>query len=231
MHFFRDCPWLNVPPSRLAHIISEPLHPRGGLLGGSSGGSGKPSKLAALAARRRKQAEEKAASKESLEPNRAAKLLQNLDLEDEGPKTASATSSTPKKPSSPSQQSGDEAGNTMARRYISRKHKSSSADPPKQGQSGEDEMEIEKLEAQEEALPVQIPKAKPSEFASTLFGMTMAPSDTSKDPPLLHDRFTLVPFSAQIPEDAFSGPSPDDIVEEARKRKGPNERNVKKVKK
>ncbi|KAI1984947.1 hypothetical protein LOZ53_003807 [Ophidiomyces ophidiicola] len=51
--FFKDSPWLNVPPHRKADILIEPLYPRLGLLGGAE----KPvkmSKLAALAAARKK---------------------------------------------------------------------------------------------------------------------------------------------------------------------------------
>src|SRR5947207_10758761 len=62
--FFRDSPWLNIPPHRKGEILVESLYPRGGLKGGSSSSSrtpplntasGKMSKLAALAAARKKQ--------------------------------------------------------------------------------------------------------------------------------------------------------------------------------
>ncbi|KAI9842889.1 MAG: Hsp70 suppressor, GTPase facilitates ribosomal subunit dissociation, partial [Thelocarpon superellum] len=59
--FFQDSPWFNIPLACRGELISEPLCPHGGLLGGSSSGSKstKPSKLAALAEARKKKDEEK----------------------------------------------------------------------------------------------------------------------------------------------------------------------------
>jgi elongation factor 1 alpha-like protein len=55
--FFCDSPWLNIPSSRKADILVEPLYPRLGLLGGAPETAGKISKLAALAAARKKEVE------------------------------------------------------------------------------------------------------------------------------------------------------------------------------
>ncbi|GAW13989.1 hypothetical protein ANO14919_033810 [Xylariales sp. No.14919] len=54
--FFYDMPWLNIPDGRRTVFI-EPYRPIGGLLGGSSS-SGKMSKLQALAAARKKKAQD-----------------------------------------------------------------------------------------------------------------------------------------------------------------------------
>lgn len=55
--FFLDAPWLNIPAERKGDFIA-PLHPRGGLLGGSPGEGPKMSKLQALAAERKKKQQE-----------------------------------------------------------------------------------------------------------------------------------------------------------------------------
>src|ERR1700709_1407075 len=60
--FFKDSPWLNIPPERQT-IFLAPLYPRGGLLGGSSDGTPKMSKLQALAAARKKKAQEQKTSR------------------------------------------------------------------------------------------------------------------------------------------------------------------------
>ncbi|OAX78671.1 translation elongation factor Tu [Emergomyces africanus] len=64
--FFKDSPWLNVPASRKADILIEPLYPPLGLLGGAPEPSGKVSKLAALAARKRKDGERRAMAADAI---------------------------------------------------------------------------------------------------------------------------------------------------------------------
>ena len=72
--FFRDSPWLNVPPHRKAEIMVEPLYPRLGLLGGNPE-NGKVSKLAALAAARKEKEKEAAeAAPKNTEQGVAPKL-------------------------------------------------------------------------------------------------------------------------------------------------------------
>lgn len=77
--FFKDSPWLNVPMDRRGSILVEPLHPHGGLLGGSSKPDGPPkSKLAALAAARRKKENQKIGNNN--EAKSSTGLLQDLSL-------------------------------------------------------------------------------------------------------------------------------------------------------
>ncbi|KAL1960364.1 hypothetical protein VTO42DRAFT_8324 [Malbranchea cinnamomea] len=121
--FFKDSPWLNVPTSRRAEILIEPLYPRLGLLGGASESSGKMSKLAALAAARKKKEAQangipSGASSQSVSPtpeddrNRSISLLDRLTTHGKSqtpspePRTASRLSlrknrSTPPVPASP----------------------------------------------------------------------------------------------------------------------------------
>lgn len=213
--FFKDTPWLNVPPNLKAEIIIEPLFPRGGLLGGSSGGS-KPSKLAQLAAARKKKEEEKKAqgrdSQSSQSSSNALSLLSQLGNRPNASERVKGNRSSPESgqkpdenvpPSAEKSQQGTQQAKTIPK-----------STPKSIPDTKQPESEVESREISQETL-----KARPSPFALTVTGFCSAPNQ---------------PFSTQRPEPtplfpipgheydhlaetnrAFLGPSPDDVVEQA----------------
>ena len=218
-----DCPWLNLDSSRLGTIIPQPLYPSVGLLGGSSTpSSGKPSKIAALAAARRRQADEKASTRDLPETNGTASLLQKLELEDKSnrldfePQQVVHTKIATSPQSSPYM---------AARTYLSKKNRDRSPDLSEKLQRGEDSKDVKATGPEEGTGHTAMPLAEPSAFASTLIGMTLpAPGSFPRGKP------TTYSF-VDIPKDAFSGPSPDDVVEKARNSKGLDGNRVKRAKK
>jgi elongation factor 1 alpha-like protein len=183
--FFWDVPWGNVPENRRGVITIEPPHYRGGLLGGSS-------KLAALAAKRRKEREEAetasraAPGKENGEADAAIAMLDKLSV-----RSGNATSAR---------------GGELKPRYPMRKRS-----PSPQPEAAKEEPK-HKPEAPQPAVVVESPaeRAAASTFASTLCGTTAFPQPT------------LLAFPVPYPThkgydsaDAFSKPSPDDVVREA----------------
>ena len=221
--FFMDCPWLNLDPSRLGTMIPQRMYPSVGLLGGSSTpSSGKPTKLAALAAARRRQADEKASSEDSSETNGTTNLLQKLELEDKANRLEfqSEQSAHPATTTSP-----QSSTYTAARTYRSKKNRDRSPDPSKKLQPGEDSKGVKATGPGEEISPTGMSLAEPSAFANTLIGMTLpAPKSFPRG------KLTAYPF-ANIPKDAFSGPSPDDVVEKARNSKSLDGSRAKRAKK
>ena len=202
--FFHETPWLNVPIHRRGEIMVEPLYPRGGLLGGSS----KPSKLAALAAaRKKKQEEEKAASgpvsvdaHPDKEPDRAVALLDRLNIK------GRAKEDTPPSPGSPKQPGGLLKSKSAQIRYPVRRKKSSSP-PPVQRQE-EPSGPISEPSTIVEILDLRAP---PSTFAATMIGASQprSPEGSMFSLPYAHQKV----FTNANP---FAGPSPDDIVTNAR---------------
>ncbi len=187
--------WLNVPTERQT-IFVTPQCPRGGLLGGSPDAVPKMSKLQALAAARKKKAQEEkinATSERVDKPMADLAISQKAEKEEAAVTPNAARSSATEKP----------------RTYPAGKRKNSSphrktslpADPAKSSpvQTTEDEIQ-----------PPSIEQAKPSAFASTMFG-NKEPFPYRQLPSAL---FTL-PYSTNPPlqsTDAFAGPSPDDVV-------------------
>lgn len=186
--FFQDTPWLNIPTERQAVFI-EPLYPRGGLLGGSSAGAPKMSKLQALAAARKKKAEEQ---KSFSFGNEVSKPMAEMTLAEETQKDAT-------KEKSPEPQ--------QARTYSARKRKNSSPHKPTDSDSAAP------IQPAVESVPLPsgppIEQGKPSAFANAMFGGRDTAPQSS--PPAL---FSL-PYVRDVsiePTNAFSGPSPDDVV-------------------
>ncbi|KAI0408380.1 hypothetical protein F4802DRAFT_618540 [Xylaria palmicola] len=196
--FFHDMPWLSVPSHRLALFI-EPSRPRGGLLGGSSS-SGKVSKLQALAAARKKKAEEQKSE------NQKTQLSTRKDL-------APEISKIPTRPIS-----GALAGRLSGRQDdkslpIHTKAQSKGSHPALDGSTEDKETATAQTctsdvsTAQDLTLqPLEL--ASPSAFAQTLLGVS-----TSWSPPVPRNQYP-VPYMSLTSSiaDAFSEPSPDDMV-------------------
>ena len=209
--FFQGISWLNVPKSRLANITIEPLYTRGGLLGGNpDNGAPKVSKLAALAAsRKRKENEAKAGggasssvalldklgNKKSSDQARSAELLRPLDKGDILERKPSKTTA-----------------NIPVRSYPSRRRRS--ATPPKD--QTKPEKSAEKRTDEKTVRPDRI-FSTPSPFAATLFGSKINRPDLSAAATSQSTLFeSSLVFGYQHTEpNAFSGPSPDDVVAKA----------------
>ncbi|ETS78074.1 hypothetical protein PFICI_10136 [Pestalotiopsis fici W106-1] len=200
--FFHDMPWLNTPQDRQASLI-EPLRPRGGLLGGS-GAQPKMSKLQLLAAERKRKAEEQKAKSAGGPKGEVSQTTQNLSKLSLGSKTRGAPASASTATVSPPA----EAAITTATPTIPLKRKTSDLvqldGPPAKASSPRSE-DVQ----MEEATPVE--PAEPSAFAQTLLGSVGSASPAHAPP-----RTYALPYMAFISSssvlDAFSGPSPDDVV-------------------
>ncbi|KAI1429873.1 hypothetical protein F5Y12DRAFT_709877 [Xylaria sp. FL1777] len=192
--FFHDMPWLNIPNDRRT-VFLKPSRPIGGLLGGSSS-SGKMSKLQALAAARKKKAEER-----KLED-------QKIQLPASG--TAPDTAKEPNRPIS----------GAMAARLSSREdvkslptHTKVQIDPPLDGTT--EHVDTVPTQTCKSDLPVMTGSrldssalAAPSAFAQTLLGCS-----TSWAAPVPRNQYPIpyLSFTSSV-ADAFSEPSPDDVV-------------------
>ncbi|KAJ5646636.1 HBS1-like protein [Penicillium lividum] len=206
--FFRDSPWLNVPPHRKADILVEPLYPRMGLLGGAGEAGGKVSKLAALAAARKQKEGSKASSPpEASQPGQSEKPSagQKISLRDR-----LAASKSPK----PAEGLG--GLRRLGKPAPAPAQKPTSPEPVnvvpavKTGFLGQAEKEISiKLEP---TPPPEI-RAAPSMFASAILGNQSGPTkaEPSHIPSQNVDLLQLYGQDHTEPFD-FAGPSPDDVV-------------------
>ena len=152
--FFKDCPWLNIPPERRGEILVEPLYPRGGLLGGSSTqGGGKPSKLAALAASRRKKENEKQPVSSA---NSAVAILDRLGRK-APPLAAKATSSTSNEEGAANKETTTPIENPRVRKLPLRRR-----EPPGEEQSETTEVATESSKPTEPEIfpPTQGPRKR-----------------------------------------------------------------------
>ncbi|KAK6385972.1 hypothetical protein LTS17_001545 [Exophiala oligosperma] len=193
--FFKDCPWLRVPECRKAVILIEPVYPRGGLLGGSSG-SGKPSKLAALAAKRRQKENERSSSNNTPAPsseNDYAARLQSLHINSQ---------SNQQKPSTIRTNEPCEDQTMTDDLQMQDADKTSTLET-----STEQEREPEVLIV---AQPVV--RAKPSAFASI-----MTSHDFDTRPQVPHNLVFPSPDPSRFA--AFAEPSPDDVISRAQNAK------------
>jgi elongation factor 1 alpha-like protein len=193
-------PWLNTPQDRQTTFI-EPLYPRGGLLGGS-GAPPKMSKLQQLAAARKKKAEEQKAAEKSKEnvpktPNTSAtkqmsKLSVNSKESSKDAELAPAPTGFPPGPSAPTipQSEAD----------ASRSDNLTQLDGPADRPGSQPEP------GSHNESPAVEPAA-PSDFAQALLGPAQLPAS------VLQTSYALpyMAFTSSV-SDAFSGPSPDDVV-------------------
>ncbi|KAL7932730.1 hypothetical protein V8C35DRAFT_328333 [Trichoderma chlorosporum] len=206
--FFDDMPWLDIPKDRET-VFVEPPRLRGGLMGGT-GAAPKVSKLQALAALRKKKNEEKKAQ-EKVVPleSEVTKLSisdtnkENIGLVAKLQDQSSIHSSTA---ASSLQAQGQETVPDATSNSL-----------------GEDtslptitEYKPDTQNKSEEAKPVIGHSHAPSAFARTLFGSVSEAGETRR-----RDVFAM-PYtqSPSFLANAFSEPSPDDIVLAARAKAG-----------
>lgn len=182
--FFKDTPWLNVPLDRQGSLIA-PIFPRCRLLGGSSDGAPKMSKLQALAAAR------KNAQKQKGDSIGVEKPMANLSLNLKTQKEKAVTD--PQKP--------------ISRGFPLRKRKDLNPHEKAPAPTIERE-EPDEVDTRMALDPID--QAEPSAFANTMFG------NTSSNQLHQHsNNFFSLPYAAAAAIttlDAFSGPSPDDVV-------------------
>ncbi|KAL1871608.1 hypothetical protein VTK73DRAFT_1957 [Phialemonium thermophilum] len=209
---FRGVQWGHVPEDRRG-ILIEPVRPRGGLLGGS-GAPPKLSKLQQLAAARKKKVDEKKAAEEKTENTR--QKLGELSVEEV------ATSKRESVPSSgifgkrqKLSDSGVAGRMPLARAPASDERVTQDAQEDA-SRAGEDTVGrpagVVKAEAAVERAPE---RAEPSAFARTLFG-----SSRVLRRPQQQEFFTLPYMTHPSLADAFSEPSPDDVVLAAQAKAG-----------
>ena len=213
--FFKDTPWLNVPLHLQADVIVEPLYPRGGLLGGASGNT-KPSKLAQLAAARKKKEEEKKAREQtSPTPQSSSNAVSLLDRLGDEPVP-----------------NDDIHNDNTTQKAIKLPVRQRQPSPPKlqtelRGTPKDPAKSIDEELDREQSEPKLDPKtssqdtlrANPSPFALTMIG-SYAPHQQSspKQRPYSSQSFQFPSHNQENffeANHAFSGPSPDDVVEQA----------------
>lgn len=223
--FFRDSPWLNVPPHRKADILMEPMYPRMGLLGGAQEGGGKVSKLAALAAARKKKEGEKTPS--------GASTPATTDTTPSGDSAPGTPPSTEPAKGTPLSLRERLAGNGKPQRSSEgvstlrslgkgpplEKKPSPDLSKPAPTPAPEPETVVKEeppIHAVQEEQPKSHIRAQPSSFASTIVGDNIRPRMT--EPSHLHsntvDLMRIYGQDHAEPFD-FAGPSPDDVVTNA----------------
>ena len=197
---FADIPWFNVPEERVGTIVPDRVRPPLRLLGGT----GKPSKLAALAAaRKKKEAEQKAAQEgvQSEKPAGVASLMDRL-----GTRSAQPASQENLKP-----------GN-ISQAIPIRKRKSPSPPPPVEDRRPAAPEPTKPETAEPSLKPVEHVRAGPSVFASTMCGGSSRRRPSYQDTATLSQNILPAiygPDANLANTNAFSGPSPDDIVMQA----------------
>ncbi|KAI1354665.1 hypothetical protein F5Y01DRAFT_272350 [Xylaria sp. FL0043] len=192
--FFHDMPWLNIPNDRCTSFI-EPSRPVGGLLGGSSS-SGKMSKLQALAAARKKKAEDR--------------KLEDRTMQ------SSENSMTPEAPREPDRPiTGGVAARLSSRENVKTLPARTKAQPNPDVDGTIEHPDtattlscIPDPSTTTDSHPGPSALAAPSAFARTLLG-----SSTSWAAPVPRNQYPIpyMSFASSI-ADAFSEPSPDDVV-------------------
>ncbi|KAM0478516.1 hypothetical protein ACHAPX_005105 [Trichoderma viride] len=201
--FFDDMPWLEIPKEREAVFI-EPPRSIGGLLGGSSSAP-KMSKLQALAALRKKKAEEKKDQERVTPPEDEVSKLSLSDSRNKEntnlgsklqPDSAVASNALVQEGEIPKGAGGNSAGGHVGSPAIN-----------------ESESSVNTKTEQE---PVVSHSHAPSAFARTLFGSTLE-ADQAQRPHVFAMPYTQ---SSSFLANAFSEPSPDDIVLAAQAKAG-----------
>ncbi|TIA38434.1 hypothetical protein D6C78_04016 [Aureobasidium pullulans] len=201
---FNDIPWFNVPQERVGCIMAEQVRSPLRLLGGT----GKPSKLAALAAaRKKKEADQKAAQEagQSEKPTGTPSLMDRL-----GTRSAQPTSQENTKP-------GD-ASQPETRSFPIRKRKSPSPPLPAEDRRPSAPEPTSVATPEPVSKPAEHVRAGPSIFASTMCGGSSRRHPSHQDTAVLSQNIlpAIYGHDANLANtNAFSGPSPDDVVMQA----------------
>ncbi|KAI1777040.1 hypothetical protein F4818DRAFT_408903 [Hypoxylon cercidicola] len=202
--FFGDMPWLDIPKDRQT-IFVEPPRNRGGLLGGAST-SGKMSKLQALAAARKKKADEQNPEE------KLRRVTQHLSSLSTAPGQPGSTKENVRPPQ-PS--TGEAAGltgaikTTIFQRATFEQVKVENEGLQNQLDTAEKQPVQSPLAAASPPLPIAKPPeiATPSPFARAL----LRPTNCSTTPSRRTYPFPYINVTSSS-ADAFSAPSPDDVV-------------------
>ncbi|KAI1649374.1 P-loop containing nucleoside triphosphate hydrolase protein [Daldinia loculata] len=201
--FFSDMPWLNIPKDRETTFI-VPSQPRSGLLGGAST-DGKVSKLQALAAARKKKAEDRKLDEKQLQD--ATQKLSNLSTTPTQPESskenARPTATTPR---------GTTGFRSASIASISQRTESKSpnvVEDEVQGQPEKNSTGPTNPPAFANPLQpaVSFEAAAPSPFAQALLGSI---NGSINSVPRTYP-FPYINLTSSV-TDAFSAPSPDDVV-------------------
>jgi elongation factor 1 alpha-like protein len=199
---FDHMPWGNVPLHRLTVFI-EPERPRGGLLGGS-GAAPKLTRMQQLAAARKKKVADKKpfGSEDTVDTTRQG--IQELSVEDHRPtekenQVLDVSSGFGKR----QKLSETQAAGRMPLEAVCRE--------ANRQDSFTSQHNVMLQPAEQDPTPPDDPApelAPPSVFAQTLFGVG------SHEPAPVTTRQFALPYMAYCPSltDAFSKPSPDDVV-------------------
>ncbi|OTB09622.1 hypothetical protein M426DRAFT_50879 [Hypoxylon sp. CI-4A] len=201
--FFNDMPWLNIPKDRQTTFI-KPSPIRGGLLGGSSA-TGKMSKLQALAAARKKKADSQKSEEKQM--HETTQRLGNLSTTPKQSETTKEnirpSATTPRGPTSFTNTNATSDLGQVGSQPVEARHKQGQSNPD----AVEDSLDKPLLTANPSETATPFEAAKPSAFAKALLGSTDAQvPHAPKNYPFPYPNVTL------SIADAFSAPSPDDVV-------------------
>lgn len=189
--FFQDTPWGRVPPHRLTTMTKvRPSGYKGGLLGGS--------KLQALAAKR-KQKQETAPEADAAKTEKAVELLDRLCVTGE---------------SRPLLRAGGSNSTKLTAKYPSRKRT-----PPPEERPVQEEGPNANSKAEQPTIEFPDLRAQPSMFGATLCGL----AKPTMEPTIEHPSTFSLPYARSgtfSKANPFSGPSPDDVVQQAQARAG-----------
>ena len=227
--FFKDSPWLQIPKHRRGEILIEPLHPRGGLLGGTSSASGpKVSKLAALAAARKKKENNHHSGDTTQNMTSSVALLDRLSGKTNATKTVDES---PPKPNTPRSEITPQKQPVKPpdRKYPVRRRRSSN--PSAHVEAGISDLQdsgAAPLKTDVTTPAVAVPAASPSIFAQTILGSSEGTQKASTYFPEPSNFFIPLEYSSNTELDSFAGPSPDDVVIKAQNSKG-STRKIKEV--
>ncbi|KAH9885042.1 hypothetical protein F4778DRAFT_761735 [Xylariomycetidae sp. FL2044] len=209
--FFHDMPWGNIPQHRVA-TFTEPTMRPGGLLGGSSAPSGKMSKLQALAAARKKKADDQKSSRKS-EQGELKEITQKIDRLPLGEKTKplqeNLRPSTMPDAAKPDVKSSPKASGLP---ILDSMHNNSTKEMSISDRLpiAEDTGIKHRTFLRTARSPAAPEPAAPSAFAQALLGpvtSSVASATTLRN----QYPFPYMSYTESV-VDAFSGPSPDDIV-------------------
>jgi elongation factor 1 alpha-like protein len=206
--YFANSPWGRIPNYRKGDLLDDMmLSWPGGLLGGSS--SQKSSKLAALARKRKEKAQAAVAPVEGgtrYEQKTSVSLLSRLSQKHSA--ILKNDSETPKPPEPPEeiQQIEDDNNTLRVHGQISYQAEAINRDL--------DQPVVEDQSTSVAVLPVLVKKelvASPSSFAKSIFGQRIAARSEFN---VADERIFFIPGNntKAKSKNAFSGPSPDDVV-------------------